>query len=54
LIWNSPDADARKVKVSSARNDLDGIDEIRVEDDGHGMTRADAEEAFAASGLPGS
>ncbi len=50
LIWNAFDADATDVKVEFGRNELDGIEEIRVVDDGHGMTPAEVERAFGALG----
>jgi hypothetical protein len=50
LIWNGLDADADEVKVEFARNEFDGITEIRVVDDGHGMTVAEAAEAFKKLG----
>lgn len=37
LVWNSLDADAENVTVTLMRNDLDGIEGVRVSDDGHGM-----------------
>jgi hypothetical protein len=50
LIWNALDADAGRVEVSCTRNALDGIEDIRVADDGHGMTYADAVAAFSTLG----
>lgn len=50
LIWNALDADAGLVEVSFARNALDGVEEIRVTDDGHGMTHAEAITAFRTLG----
>jgi hypothetical protein len=46
LIWNSLDADADLVTVVFERNALGGIEAIRVEDDGHGMSPADIATAF--------
>jgi hypothetical protein len=46
LLWNSLDADARAVKVIISRNGLDGVEEVRVVDDGTGMTPEGAVEAF--------
>jgi histidine kinase/DNA gyrase B/HSP90-like ATPase len=34
LVWNGVDADAEHVNVEFARNDMEGITEIRVIDDG--------------------
>lgn len=50
LIWNALDADAGVVEVSFASNPLDGIEEIRVTDDGHGITHAEAITAFGTLG----
>jgi hypothetical protein len=50
LIWNALDADATEVRVEFARNDLDGIEEIRVVDDGHGMLARDVQRSFGALG----
>lgn len=50
LIWNALDADANRVEISFGRNDLGGIEEIRVQDDGHGMTQDEARVAFATLG----
>src|SRR5690349_15844749 len=38
LIWNALDADAENVAVVYERNAAGGVDAVRVEDDGHGMT----------------
>jgi hypothetical protein len=50
LIWNSLDADAERIAVQVAENDLGGIGNVVVIDDGHGMTHADAIEAFSHLG----
>jgi hypothetical protein len=50
LIWNSLDADATAVRVYLQRNDLGGIEEIRVVDNGHGIQPMDAEAAFGNLG----
>lgn len=50
LIWNALDADATEIKVEFGRNSLDGIEEIRVVDNGHGMTPEVVERAFGALG----
>jgi Histidine kinase-, DNA gyrase B-, and HSP90-like ATPase len=50
LIWNSLDADAEDVKVAIIRNALEGIEEIRVEDDGHGITFDEAKATFGQLG----
>ena len=46
LIWNSLDADADYVEVVYERNALGGIDAVRVEDKGHGMTPDEISAAF--------
>jgi phenylpyruvate tautomerase PptA (4-oxalocrotonate tautomerase family) len=46
LIWNALDADADNVTVVYERNAADGIDAVRVEDDGHGMTEEDIVASF--------
>jgi hypothetical protein len=50
LIWNALDADADNVRVNIDRNDLGGIEAIRVSDDGAGMTRAVIDEYFGRLG----
>jgi len=50
LIWNSLDADAEDVRVEFGRTELEGVEEIRVVDDGHGMTYDEAKEGFARLG----
>jgi hypothetical protein len=50
LIWNALDADATNVRVVLVENELEGVVEIRVEDDGHGMTRNQAVEGFQSLG----
>lgn len=46
LIWNSFDADATDVKVSLRYNKVDGLEEIRVIDNGHGISFDDVQFAF--------
>jgi hypothetical protein len=50
LVWNGVDADADEVRVEFARNDLDGIEEIRVVDDGHGMLPGEIQDLFGPLG----
>lgn len=50
LIWNALDADADEVRIEFGRNALDGIEEIRVVDDGHGMTREEVITGFGRLG----
>ncbi len=46
LMWNALDADADNVTVVYERNLIGGIDAVRVEDDGHGMTPDEISAAF--------
>ena len=50
LIWNALDADAETVRVEFGRNEIEGIEEIRVLDDGHGMTQQQAIDSFTRLG----
>jgi hypothetical protein len=50
LIWNALDAEADQVTVTIERNLLGGVIEVRVLDDGHGMTPDEAREQFAQLG----
>lgn len=50
LIRNAVDADADEIKVHFGRNELDGIEDIRVIDDGHGMLPAEIPRLFGQLG----
>ena len=50
LIWNAVDADATRIDVTLAEDDLDGLKSIRVADNGHGIPFAEAEELFSRLG----
>jgi Histidine kinase-, DNA gyrase B-, and HSP90-like ATPase len=50
LIWNGLDAEAHKVSVSVAENDLGGVAKVIVADDGHGMTREECLLHFSSLG----
>ncbi len=50
LVWNSLDADATEVFVHLDRNDLDGIQGVRVIDNGHGLPYGDSTSAFGQLG----
>lgn len=50
LIWNSLDAEARTVSVRLVENELEGIEAVKVIDDGHGMTPEEADAAFSHLG----
>ena len=46
LIWNAFDADAQEVRVEFVGNQLDGLDVIRVRDNGHGLPFIHALDVF--------
>ncbi|MBE9108540.1 ATP-binding protein [Nodosilinea sp. LEGE 07298] len=46
LIWNSLDADAVDVRVQTRENELGVLEQIRIIDNGHGLSFSDANEAF--------
>lgn len=50
LIWNGLDADATRVEVALSEQEMGGIDEIRVTDNGHGMIHDEAKAAFESLG----
>jgi len=50
LIWNALDAEAETVNVTIARSELDGVDEVSVTDDGHGMTHDESSRDFRKLG----
>ncbi|MBV1734258.1 MAG: ATP-binding protein [Candidatus Desulforudis sp.] len=50
LIWNALDADATIIKVSFVRGALDGIEEISVTDNGHGISHDDIDHKFGKLG----
>jgi hypothetical protein len=50
LIWNGLDAEANTVDVTWSFTALGAIDQIAVEDTGHGMSASEAEEVFARLG----
>jgi len=50
LIWNALDADASEVRVSFSEGGLGGIEEVRVADDGTGMSPEFAVEVFKLLG----
>lgn len=50
VIWNGLDADAKYVRVLIERNALDGIESIRVQDDGVGISYDAAEARFGNLG----
>ncbi|MFI7190207.1 ATP-binding protein [Nocardia nova] len=50
LIWNAFDEDATLVSISAENDELGGLAEIVVADDGAGMTEMDAQRAFSHVG----
>ncbi|WP_416977659.1 ATP-binding protein [Streptomyces sp. T028] len=50
LVWNALDADAGRVVVELERNDLGGVERVRIEDDGSGMSAEQCEEYFRPIG----
>ena len=50
LIWNAVDADAESVIVTVTESEAGGIEAVRVQDDGHGMTFQEAREEFSHLG----
>lgn len=50
LIWNSLDGDATRVDLSFTENGLGAVDEISVQDNGHGISFERAKETFEKLG----
>jgi hypothetical protein len=50
FVWNALDADATEVAVNFVRNALGGIQEIRISDNGVGISRNRGEKDFASLG----
>lgn len=50
LIWNSLDSEADQIHVSLATSHLGAVDELEVEDNGHGMTYEEAVAGFSSLG----
>lgn len=50
LLWNALGADGGCVRVTLERNDLGGVDRVRIQDDGCGMSAEDCEEYFRPIG----
>lgn len=50
LIWNALDAEATKVEVAFVTNALDGIDQVVISDNGHGISYEQAEHIFRQIG----
>jgi hypothetical protein len=50
LIWNAIDGEADTVRVLLRRTDMEAIDAVIVEDDGHGITSDEVESTFGRIG----
>jgi len=50
LIWNALDADANDVRVHFIENELEGLEAIQLQDNGHGLRYDDAIRAFQSLG----
>ncbi|GAB1820507.1 ATP-binding protein [Herbidospora sp. RD11066] len=50
IIWNALDAEAHVVKVDLEINDLNGVESVRVVDDGHGMPHDSCSTYFGGLG----
>ena len=50
LIWNAVDADATHIDITLIYNDLDGLDGIKVADNGHGIPLSSSGGFILASG----
>lgn len=51
LIWNSLDAGANKIKITINRNQLGGVTEVEVADNGCGISPRELKETFGILGL---
>jgi hypothetical protein len=50
LIWNGFDADASEVRVDLVKNEMDGVKELTVTDNGDGLPYQHAEDSFQKLG----
>ncbi|SDS38817.1 Histidine kinase-, DNA gyrase B-, and HSP90-like ATPase [Brevibacterium sandarakinum] len=50
LIWNAVDAEATTVTVDMERSSMEAIDQVRVEDDGHGISSDEVAATFGRIG----
>lgn len=50
LIWNAVDAEATNVVVTMERSSMDAIDQVRVEDNGHGISSDEVASTFGRIG----
>jgi hypothetical protein len=49
-VWNAIDAEAETVRVTLTRSDLEAIESVAVEDDGHGITSDEVQATFGRIG----
>lgn len=50
LVWNAIDAEAGAVRITLARSDMDAIESVAVEDDGHGISSDEVQATFGRIG----
>lgn len=50
LIWNAIDAEASRVEIILHRQELERVNKLVIEDDGHGISVDDAEKIFGSIG----
>lgn len=50
LVWNAIDAEADTVRVQVERSDMEAIERVTVEDDGHGITSDEVQATFGRIG----
>jgi hypothetical protein len=50
LVWNAIDAEAETVRVQLSRSNIDAIESVTVQDDGHGITSDEVQATFGRIG----
>jgi DNA topoisomerase VI subunit B len=50
LVWDANDAEADTVRIQLERTDMDAIERVTVEDDGHGISSNEVQATFARIG----
>jgi hypothetical protein len=50
LVWNAIDAEADTVRIELTRTDMDAIERVTVEDDGHGISSDEVQATFGRIG----
>jgi Histidine kinase-, DNA gyrase B-, and HSP90-like ATPase len=50
LLWNALDGDASLINITFGKNPLDGLAEIRIQDNGHGFSLEVAKQSFGELG----